>query len=71
MWKTPQKASTPILFLIAGICMIGAAVLRPDEGWVTWVWVLAGSLMMINAMLQMVLRRREQRERDGGTDSAP
>lgn len=50
--------------------MIGAALIRPDQGWVTWVWIIAGVLFLINAALQMVLRRREQRERDGGSDSA-
>ena len=64
MWKTPQKAITPILFLLAGLGMIAAGALRPDEGWVTVVMFIAGTLFLINALLQWVLRSREQRERD-------
>ncbi|MGO1497695.1 hypothetical protein [Agrococcus casei] len=64
MWKTPQKAITSILFLIAGLGMIAAGALRPDEGWISTVMIIAGVLFLINALLQWVLRSREQRERD-------
>ena len=69
MWKTPQKAITPWLFLIGGACMIIAALIRPNEGWVTTVFIIAGALLMVNALLQFVLRSRERRE-SGDSDSA-
>ena len=64
MWKTPQRALTPILFAVAGLCMIAAGLLRPNEGWVTVIMYVAGALFLINALLQAILRKREQDERD-------
>lgn len=68
MWKTPQKAITPWLFVIAGACMFLAAFIRDEEGWVRWVMVTAGVLFLINALLQFVLRRRETRGRSASDD---
>lgn len=60
MWKTPQRSITPILFAIAGLCMIAAGLIRPNEGWVTVVMYMAGALFLINALLQFILRNRER-----------